>query len=98
MTKRGVIVSDEARVFSAPAEDSDLEFVGAFGLTFEIEKSKREAHDLKFKMLDTIFQKSKQPLRVNLTWKIITLIYDAISAAEEISDFLRGLVIKYPSR
>ena len=76
----------------------ETSFSAAYELTFEIEKSKREAHDLKFKMLDTIFQKSEQPLRVNLTWKIITLIYDAISAAEEISDFLRGLVIKYPSR
>ena len=76
----------------------ETSFSAAYELTFEIEKSKREAHDLKFKMLDIIFQKTEQPLRVNLTWKIISLIYDAISAAEELSDFLRGLVIKYPSR
>jgi len=36
MTGKGVIVADEARIYSAPAADSDLEFVGAFGLTFEV--------------------------------------------------------------
>lgn len=48
LTKRGVIVSDEARVFSAPAEDSDLEFIGAFGLTFEIEKTTNEYYFITF--------------------------------------------------
>jgi len=42
MTRRGVIVTDEAKVFSAPTADGDLEFVGAFGLTFDIG---READD-----------------------------------------------------
>lgn len=76
----------------------ETSFSAAYEITFEIEKSRREAHDLKFKMLNIIFQKTEEPLRVNLTWKIISLIYDAISAAEELSDYLRGLVIKYPSR
>jgi hypothetical protein len=39
VTSRGVIVADEARVFSGPGEDNDLEFTGVFGLTFEVEKS-----------------------------------------------------------
>ncbi len=73
-------------------------FSAAYEITFEIEKSRREAHNLKFKMLESLFQKTEEPLRVNLTWKIISLIYDAISAAEELSDYLRGLIIKYPSR
>lgn len=76
----------------------ETSFSAAYEITFEIEKSRREAHNLKFNMLDLIFQKTDQPLRVNLTWKIISLIYDAISAAEEISDFLRELIIKYPNR
>jgi tetratricopeptide (TPR) repeat protein len=38
LVKTGVIVSEEARVFSAPSVDSDVEFVGAFGLTFEVGK------------------------------------------------------------
>jgi len=39
LTERGVIVAEEARIYSAPTEDSDLEFAGAFGLIFEIDKA-----------------------------------------------------------
>ena len=42
MTPRGVIVADEARIYSGPGEDNDLEFTGVFGLTFEIEKSTKD--------------------------------------------------------
>ena len=38
LTERGVIVADEARVYSGPGEDNDVEFVGGFGLEFEVEK------------------------------------------------------------
>lgn len=73
-------------------------FSGAYEITFEIEKLRKQAHNLKFKLLGIIFKKTDEPLRVNLTWKIVSLIYDIISWSEEISDFLRGLIIKYPSR
>jgi predicted phosphate transport protein (TIGR00153 family) len=76
----------------------ETSFSGANEITYDIEQIRRDAHDLKFKMLDTIFSKKDEPLRVNLTWKIISLLYDIISAAEEISDFLRELIIKYPNR
>ena len=76
----------------------ETNFSGAYEITFEIEKWKRQAYDLKFKLLDLIFQKKEEPLRVNLTWKIVSLIFDVISWAEEISDFLRGLIIKYPGK
>ena len=52
----------------------ETSFSAAYVITFEIEKSRREAHDLKFKMFDSIFQKKDEPLRENLTWKIISLI------------------------
>lgn len=39
MIPKGVIVADEAQVYSGPGEDNDLEFVGAYGLTLKIEKS-----------------------------------------------------------
>ncbi|MEW5925389.1 MAG: tetratricopeptide repeat protein [Candidatus Zixiibacteriota bacterium] len=39
LTKRGVIVAKEAKIYSAPTENSDVEFVGAFGLTFEVGRS-----------------------------------------------------------
>jgi len=76
----------------------ETSFSGAFEITFEIEKWKRQAYDLKFKILDIIFQKKDEPLRISLTWKIVTLMFDVISWAEEISDFLRGLIIKYPGK
>ncbi len=38
LTEKGVIVADETRILSGPGEDNDVEFVGVYGLTFEIEK------------------------------------------------------------
>lgn len=76
----------------------EISFSGAYEITFEIEKWRRQAHNLKFNLLEKIFQKTDEPLRVSLTWKLISLIYDIISWTEEISDYLRGLIIKYPSR
>jgi len=35
--KKGVIVADETRIYSGPGEDNDVEFVGGFGLEFEVE-------------------------------------------------------------
>lgn len=73
-------------------------FSGAYEITFEIERLRKEAHNLKFKILGVIFKKTEEPLRVNLTWKIISLMYDIIAWSEQISDYLRGLIIKYPNR
>ncbi len=39
MVKKGVIVTDQAQIYSGPGEDNDLEFTGAYGLTFQIENS-----------------------------------------------------------
>jgi len=38
LTEKGVIVADEARIYSGPGEDNDVEFVGGFGLEFEVDK------------------------------------------------------------
>jgi len=76
----------------------ETNFNAAYDLTFEVEKWKRQAYNLKFKLLGVVFQKTDEPLRVNLTWKVIGLIYEAISYSEEVSDYLRGLVIKYPGK
>ena len=73
-------------------------FSGAYEITFEIERLRKEAHNLKFKILGVIFKKTEEPLRVNLTWKIVSLMYDIIAWSEQISDYLRGLIIKYPNR
>jgi predicted phosphate transport protein (TIGR00153 family) len=76
----------------------ETDFKAAYDLTFEVEKHRRNAHNLKFEILDVIFKKKDEPLRVNLTWKIVVLIFNVVSWAEEISDYLRGLIIKYPGK
>ncbi|TFG06513.1 MAG: DUF47 family protein [Promethearchaeota archaeon] len=76
----------------------ETNFDAAYQITFEVEKARRQAHDVKFKILDVIYQKKEEPLRIQLTAKLITLIYDVTQWVEEISDFLRGLIIKYPNR
>lgn len=73
-------------------------FSGAYEITFEVERLRKEAHSIKFKILGVIFKKTEEPLRVNLTWKIVSLMYDIIAWSEQISDYLRGLIIKYPNR
>ena len=76
----------------------ETDFKAAYDLTFEVEKWRRDAHDLKFDMLEKIFKKKDEPLRVNLTWKVVVLIFNVIEWVEQISDYLRGLVIKYPGK
>lgn len=36
LTEKGVIIATESSIYSAPAADSDVEFVGTYGLTFEV--------------------------------------------------------------
>jgi tetratricopeptide (TPR) repeat protein len=38
LTHKGVIVAVEAQIYSGPGIDNDLEFVGAYGLSFKVEK------------------------------------------------------------
>jgi tetratricopeptide (TPR) repeat protein len=38
VSKKGVVVTDEANIYSSPNESGDIEFVGSFGLIVEIEK------------------------------------------------------------
>jgi predicted phosphate transport protein (TIGR00153 family) len=79
----------------------ETNFDAAYLITFEVEKARRQAHDLKFKILDIIFKKKRESgeaLRISLTTKLIDLLYDVIQWVEQISDYLRGLIIKYPNR
>ncbi len=76
----------------------ETKFDSSYELTFEIENLRRESHDLKFRMFESLFKKTDNVLRINLTWKLIGLLYDVISCSEEISDFLRCLIIKYPEK
>ncbi len=75
------------------------DFKTAYEKSFEIEKLKRNAREAKYCILDVIYQKSEaKSIQVYLTSKICIKIFDMIQKAEEISDFLRSLIVKYPSK
>ena len=76
----------------------ETDFKTAYNLTFQIEQLRREARALKFKLLEVIYRKTDNPTRVYIISKLIQFIYDVVAWVEDISDFLRGLIIKYPSR
>lgn len=76
----------------------ETDFDGAYKLTFKIEDLKREARKAKFEILEKLYQMQEDPLRIYVISKLVTYIYEVISWVEETSDFLRGLIIKYPSR
>ena len=76
----------------------ETDFEGAYKKTFEIEEKKREARAAKFNLLGKLYKMKDDPTRVYLTSKLVTYIYDIISWVEETSDYLRGLIIRYPTR
>ncbi|MBY9019896.1 MAG: DUF47 family protein, partial [Candidatus Lokiarchaeota archaeon] len=76
----------------------ETDFDGAFKITFEIEEKKREARAAKFSLLGKLYKMKDDPIKVYLTSKLVTYIYDIVSWVEETSDYLRGLIIKYPSK
>jgi predicted phosphate transport protein (TIGR00153 family) len=76
----------------------ETDFDGAYKKTFEIEERKREARTAKFNLLDKLYKMKDDPTKVNLTSKLVSYIYDIVSWVEETSDYLRGLIIRYPSR
>ena len=76
----------------------ETDFNGAYKITFEIEERKREARTAKFNLLKKVYKMTDDPTKVYLTSKLVTYMYDIISWVEETSDYLRGLIIKYPSK
>lgn len=76
----------------------ETDFDGAYKITFEIEERKREARTAKFNLLKKVYKMTDDPTKVYLTSKLVTYMYDIISWVEETSDYLRGLIIKYPSK
>jgi predicted phosphate transport protein (TIGR00153 family) len=76
----------------------ETDFDAAYKLTFKIEELKRQARNAKFDLLEKVYQIKDEPTRVYLISKLVTYIYDITSWVEETSDYLRGLIIKYPSR
>ena len=76
----------------------ETDFDGAYKKTFEIEERKREARTAKFNLLGKLYKMNDDPTKVYLTSKLVTYMYDIVSWVEETSDYLRGLIIRYPSR
>ena len=76
----------------------ETDFDGAYKKTFEIEERKREARTAKFNLLGKLYKMTDDPIKVYLTSKLVTYMYDIVSWVEETSDYLRGLIIKYPSK
>ncbi|MFX1345576.1 MAG: DUF47 family protein [Promethearchaeota archaeon] len=77
----------------------ETDFKTAYQKSFEVETLKRNAREAKYKILNILYQKPEEnSLRVYLTSKICIKIFDMIIRAEEISDFLRSLIVKYPSK
>ena len=77
----------------------ETDFKSAYEKSFHIETLKRNAREAKYNILGTLYKKTEEKsLRVYLTSKICIKIFDMIVRAEEISDFLRSLIVKYPSK
>lgn len=76
----------------------ETDFEGAYKITFEIEETKRQARTAKFNLLEKLYKMTDNPLKVYLTSKLVTYMYDIVGWVEETSDYLRGLIIKYPSK
>ncbi|MHA1986481.1 MAG: DUF47 family protein [Promethearchaeota archaeon] len=77
----------------------ETDFKTAYDKSFQIESFKRSAREAKYTILGILYKKPEEKsLRVYLTSKICIKIFDMIIRAEEISDFLRSLIVKYPSK
>ncbi|MHA2391766.1 MAG: DUF47 family protein [Promethearchaeota archaeon] len=77
----------------------ESDFKTAYQKSFHIETLKRDAREAKYNILGKIYKKPQEKsLRVYLTSKICIKIFDMVIRAEEISDFLRSLIVKYPSK
>jgi len=74
------------------------DFATAFTKTLKSEEFKREARSSKYKLLEIIYQKKDDALKSVITAGLVSKMFDIVGMAEEFSDYLRGLIIKYPSK
>ncbi|TXT60604.1 MAG: hypothetical protein BAJALOKI2v1_90018 [Promethearchaeota archaeon] len=76
----------------------ETSFDEAYEKTFDVQELRREARKINFNLLEVIFKKTDNPTRVYLLSKLVRGVYDIIAWAEDLADYLRGLIIKYPSK
>lgn len=74
------------------------DFSTAYQRTFYIEILKRNAREYNYNILEILFQRTDKTLIIYLTSKLSVLLFDLVGAAEELSDYLRGLIVKYPAK
>ena len=48
MTPKGVIVASEAKIYSGPDENQELEFTGSYGLVFQVEREENNYYLVMF--------------------------------------------------
>ena len=76
----------------------ETDFKTAFQKSFNIETLKRKGRDYKYKILEVLYTKQDRSLQIYMTSKLCIKLFGMIEKAEEISDFLRSLIVKYPSK
>ncbi len=76
----------------------EIDFTAAYKRTFEAEEIRRTARELNFKIIGSLYEKEDSAVRVYSLIRLILYMYKLITTAEEVSDYLRGLIIKYPTR
>ena len=74
------------------------DFATAFTKTLKSEEFKREARSSKYKLLEIIYQKKDDALNSVITADLVSKMFDIVAMAEEFTDYLRGLIIKYPGK
>ncbi|MBY9007478.1 MAG: DUF47 family protein [Candidatus Lokiarchaeota archaeon] len=72
-------------------------FDDAYKMTFTIQSMRRDAREIRFEILGIIY-KNDDAKKVFLTSQLVNNLYHIIGIVEDIADYLRGLIIKYPSR
>jgi len=76
----------------------ETDFATAYTKTLKSEKFKREARKSKYTLLEIIYKKKDDALKSVITAGLVSKLFDIVAMAEEFSDYLRGLIIKYPGK
>lgn len=76
----------------------ETDFSTAFTKTLKSEEFKREARESKYQILEIIYKKTDNALKSVITADLVVKLFDIVAMGEEFSDYLRGLIIKYPGK
>ena len=91
-------LENSSKLISECIKNMETDFFTAYQITFNIDVLKRRARKFKYAILEKLYKKNDNPVKIYLNSKIVETIYEMIEKAENLSDFLRGLIIKYPKK